>query len=246
MSDAKSTKQKAAERMAKMKALHQARNEARNQNHSEVKKEVERNSLPKNWEIRQRKAEWLIKDKETQEAVEAKGFDYDRVKLLSVSALEQEVRRKRSSWMFSRPNIIFVFFQKAEKLKKKRKVGDQGFADYETQTARQYTRLIRAMPPKDIHRYNAQKESYGEDYFKSNPILEGKTKDTKEAVQRMVDDLEAQADKRKNFSRRRMYNDDADIDYINEKNAKLNKKLERYYGEYTKEIKQNLERGTAI
>lgn len=102
------------------------------------------------------------------------------------------------------------------------------------------------MPPKDIHRYNEQKKNYGEDYFKANPILEGKSKDSKEAVRRMVDDLEAQADKRKNFSRRRMYNDDADIDYINEKNAKLNKKLERYYGEYTKEIKQNLERGTAI
>lgn len=102
------------------------------------------------------------------------------------------------------------------------------------------------MPPKNIHKYNEQKEEYGEEYYNSNPILEGKAKDSKDAVQRMVDDLEAQADKRKNFSRRRMHNDNADIDYINEKNAKLNKKLERYYGEYTKEIKQNLERGTAI
>lgn len=113
MSDAKSTKQKAAERMAKMKALHQARNEARNQNHSEVKKEVERNSLPKNWEIRQRKAEWLIKDKETQEAVEAKGFDYDRVKLLSVSALEQEVRKKKDpAGCFQGLTLFLYFFRK--------------------------------------------------------------------------------------------------------------------------------------
>lgn len=125
-------------------------------------------------------------------------------------------------------------------------MGDQGFADYETQTSRQYARLIRAMPPKDLYKYNEQKEAYGEEYFNGNPVLEGKAKDPKDAVNRMVDDLEAQAEKRRNFSRRRMYNEESDIDFINEKNAKLNKKLERYYGEYTKEIKQNLERGTAI
>ncbi|KAG5673754.1 hypothetical protein PVAND_003774 [Polypedilum vanderplanki] len=218
-------KAKMAERMAKLKSLHQARNEARNQNHNEVKKEVERNSLPKNWEIRQQKAEWLIKDKAKREAVEEKGIDYERVKLLNVSALEQD---------------------RLEKLKKKRKVGDQGFADYETQTARQYQRLIKAMPPKDLRKYNEQKQEYGEDYYSANPILEGKAKDSKEAIQRMVDDLDEQAEKRKNFSRRRMHNDEADIDYINEKNARLNKKLDRYYGEYTKEIRENLERGTAI
>jgi pre-mRNA-splicing factor SYF2 len=131
-------------------------------------------------------------------------------------------------------------------MKKKRKVPDQGFADYETQTARQYQRLVKAMPPKDFRRYNEQKEAYGENYFSANPILEGKAKDSKDAVQKMVADLDEQANKRKNFSRRRMHNDEADIDYINEKNARLNKKLDRYYGEYTKEIKQNLERGTAI
>jgi pre-mRNA-splicing factor SYF2 len=43
-----------------------------------------------------------------------------------------------------------------------------------------------------------------------------------------------------------MHNDEADIDYINERNMKFNKKLERFYGQYTSEIKQNLERGTAI
>lgn len=52
--------------------------------------------------------------------------------------------------------------------------------------------------------------------------------------------------KREKYSRRRIHNDDADIDYINERNMKFNKKLERFYGQYTTEIKQNLERGTAV
>jgi len=53
-------------------------------------------------------------------------------------------------------------------------------------------------------------------------------------------------EKRAKYSRRRAFNDDADIDYINERNAKFNKKAERFYGKYTAEIKQNLERGTAV
>lgn len=57
MADDKSTKVKMAERMAKLKNLHQVRNEARNQNHSEVKKEMERMTLPKNWDLRQQKAD---------------------------------------------------------------------------------------------------------------------------------------------------------------------------------------------
>lgn len=226
MADAKSTKEKMAERKAKLKNLHNARNEARNQNHSEVKKEMERFTLPKNWDQRQQKAEWLIKDKANRDAAEEKGVDYDRVKLLSVSALDQE---------------------RIDKIKKRnKKVGDQGFADYETQTARQYQRLVKAMPAKDLQRYNEQKEMVGEAFFSSNPIMEGAQKDSKGAIDNMVNDLEAQIEKRKKFSRRRMHNDEADIDYINEKNRRLNKKLAMYYDPYTSEIKQALERGTAI
>jgi len=226
MAEVKSMKERMTDRMAKLKNLHNARNEARNQNHSEVKKEMDRQNLPKNWDIRQQKAEWLIKDKANRDAADEKGIDYDRVKLLTVSALDQE---------------------RIDKIKKRnKKIGDQGFADYETQTARQYQRLVKAMPPKDLERYNEQKEIVGESFFSSNPILEGTHKDSKAAVDNMVKDLEGQIEKRKKFSRRRMHNDEADIDYINEKNRRLNKKLAMYYDKHTEEIKKALERGTAI
>lgn len=52
--------------------------------------------------------------------------------------------------------------------------------------------------------------------------------------------------KREKYSRRRLFDDDDDINFINERNMKFNKKLERFYGQYTEEIKQNLERGTAV
>ena len=58
--------------------------------------------------------------------------------------------------------------------------------------------------------------------------------------------LNHRIEKRSKFSRRRTHDEEADIDYINDRNAKFNKKLERFYGQYTTEIKQNLERGTAV
>jgi pre-mRNA-splicing factor SYF2 len=58
--------------------------------------------------------------------------------------------------------------------------------------------------------------------------------------------LFSRIEKRAKYSRRRAHDEDADIDYINERNAKFNKKLERFYGTYTADIKQNLERGTAV
>ena len=83
-------------------------------------------------------------------------------------------------------------------------------------------------------------------YAGRDTLIQGLHKDSKEGIDRMVEDLEKQVKKREKYSRRRRFDDDADIDYINERNMKFNKKLERFYGQYTTEIKQNLERGTAV
>lgn len=53
-------------------------------------------------------------------------------------------------------------------------------------------------------------------------------------------------ERRAKRSRRRMFNADADVDYINEKNLAFNKRLEKFYGKHTQEIKESLERGTAL
>lgn len=199
---------------------------ARKQNHVEVVAEDARLKLPANWESRQRQADWLIADEKGREEAAAKGLDYDRVKLLNVSAIEAANLEK----------------------KKKKKNPDVGFSDYEAQTARQYNRLVKQMPPPDMVKYERKRNELGDDIFYggAHAISQGLHKDTPKAIDNMVKDLENQIMKRKSFSRRRTHNDDADIDYINEKNARFNKKLDRFYGEHTAEIKQNLERGTAI
>ncbi len=53
-------------------------------------------------------------------------------------------------------------------------------------------------------------------------------------------------EKHSKFSRRREFQHNDDVDYINERNRKFNMKASRFYDKYTAETKQNLERGTAL
>ncbi|XP_044738873.1 pre-mRNA-splicing factor Syf2 [Chrysoperla carnea] len=217
--------EKQAERMKRLRELHTQRNQARQHNHEEVVAEDARNKLPTNWESRKRQAEWLKQDQEAREAAAKRGEDYDRVKLLNISALEAEQMER----------------------KKKKKNPDVGFSDYEQATIRQYNRLVKNMAPRDMEKYEEQKQKLGDAFYGGpNVILQGLHEDRSDAIDNMVMDLEQQIAKREKYSRRRTHNDDADIDYINERNAKFNQKLERFYGEHTAEIKQNLERGTAV
>mmetsp|Transcript_20406 Transcript_20406/g.26466 ORF Transcript_20406/g.26466 Transcript_20406/m.26466 type:complete len:418 (-) Transcript_20406:17-1270(-) len=66
-----------------------------------------------------------------------------------------------------------------------------------------------------------------------------------EAVDRMVVELEAKQ-KRAGASLRRRRDTGTDVDYINKRNKHFNQKIKRAFDSYTTEIRQNLERGTAI
>ena len=56
----------------------------------------------------------------------------------------------------------------------------------------------------------------------------------------------ARIERRKKFSKRRQHFEEEDVSYINERNRVFNKKASRFFDEYTKEVRENLERGTAI
>nr|CAG4652197.1 EOG090X0ECA [Triops cancriformis] len=215
---------KRTERLERLKKLHQRRNEARVTNHQEVVEEDKRSKLPSNWESRKMKADWIVeKDARSKEA-EEKGLTYDRMKNLDIQASD------------------------AEKLyrKKAQKNPDTGFADFEQATIRHYNSLVKNIRP-EMEEYEEEKAKLGDAFYaQRNTIVHGLHVDKPEAVDRMVADLEKQIEKRNKYSRRRRHDDDADIDYINERNMRFNKKLERFYGQYTTEIKQNLERGTAV
>lgn len=62
----------------------------------------------------------------------------------------------------------------------------------------------------------------------------------------MVEHISEREKQRDKFSRRRMDFEANSTDAINDKNAFFNKKIKRAFDKYTVEIRQNLERGTAI
>ncbi len=69
---------------------------------------------------------------------------------------------------------------------------------------------------------------------------------SKAGLDRMSQDVTDRQEANRRFSKRRMTLDAADVDSINERNANFNKKLKRSFDKYTVEIRQNLERGTAL
>ncbi|XP_077236338.1 uncharacterized protein LOC143877908 isoform X2 [Tasmannia lanceolata] len=99
----------------------------------------------------------------------------------------------------------------------------------------------------DLEGYNKSKEADPEFYRDASSLQYGKTpKISEENIENMVKELTDRDEKRKAFSRRRRFHEEKDIDSINDRNEHFNKKIERAFGKYTLEIKNNLERGTAL
>ncbi|XP_022146277.1 pre-mRNA-splicing factor syf2 [Momordica charantia] len=99
----------------------------------------------------------------------------------------------------------------------------------------------------DLEEYNKMKDSDPEFYREASSLQYGKApKISEDKIDNMVKELKERDEKRKSFSRRRKFHEDKDIDSINDRNEHFNKKIERAFGRYTLEIKNNLERGTAL
>ncbi|GMI29508.1 hypothetical protein TeGR_g3959 [Tetraparma gracilis] len=76
----------------------------------------------------------------------------------------------------------------------------------------------------------------------ADPSAEGGT--TKAGVARMAQELKDRAAIVR--SRKRLEHEGEDVDYINDRNKHFNKKIKRVFDKHTVEIRQNLERGTAL
>ncbi|CAD7954279.1 unnamed protein product [Amoebophrya sp. A25] len=100
----------------------------------------------------------------------------------------------------------------------------------------------------DRQLYEEQKTELGEDAFynEGGQYMVTGFKDSEAGKKRFLDALKKQEDKKGAFSRRRMHVDEADFQHINERNRVFNNKMDRFYGDHTLEIRQNLERGTAL
>ncbi|CAL8103414.1 unnamed protein product [Calicophoron daubneyi] len=209
--------------LRKLRELHLRRNEARKCNHTEVVEEDRRSKLPSNWEVKQKRLQWEEEDEQFRAKCEADNVDPERTRALDVSA---EVADRLDARRRKKCNT------------------DEGFSSYADASHRKYLKLTKHIRP-DLVAY--KKEKLGDLAFPTaNTIGLMDRADAPEDLEHLAKRIEEEAAKRPSYSRRRPFDADADIDYINERNKRYNELLERHYGKYTAEIKQNLERGTAV
>ncbi|KAI0332185.1 SYF2-domain-containing protein [Cubamyces sp. BRFM 1775] len=83
-------------------------------------------------------------------------------------------------------------------------------------------------------------------YRDANTLLYADNKPSEEAIDKVIEKINKDVDKKKRFSRKRANEDEGDVTYINERNRVFNKKIARYYDKYTAEIRASFERGTAL
>ncbi|KPP58707.1 pre-mRNA-splicing factor syf2-like [Scleropages formosus] len=254
--------QKREERLRKFRELHFKRNEARKLNHQEVVEEDKRLKLPSNWEAKKARLEWELQVDEKRKECVAQGEDYDMVKLLEISAEDAErwERKKKKK----NPDPGFSGYAEAQ-LRQYQRLTKQiqpDMENYERQreecgedfhpTSNSLIHGTHIPSKESVDRMveDVEKQMNLFFVFPSLHLTLGWLGSV--SVSAVVIQTTTcchgpyRIEKRSKYSRRRAYNDDADIDYINERNAKFNKKAERFYGKYTAEIKQNLERGTAV
>ena len=214
----------------KLEQLKEQRKRASQTNFKEVLEENERAKRPANWEKRLERNLKKLETEEARQKAEAAGEDFELKRSLQYRADEIEKWEKHKS--------------------QKKNPALEGYVDFEEATRRQYERSVKQIKP-DLVEYNAMKNKMGEEKFyltngEDSVPKSSLTIDSEKGIDRMVEDTQKQIEIRSKRSRRRRFDDEADVDYINERNMKFNKKLERFYGQYTDEIKKNFERGTAM
>jgi pre-mRNA-splicing factor SYF2 len=170
---------------------------------------------------KRQEAQDLLMEKE----LNGQGIDVERVKNLKYSIEETE------KWN--------------EKLMEKEERKDSGFTDFAQVAAKKYRKTIKDFKP-NLKEYEEQKTSAGF-YRDANDLQYGTgQKPNRQQLQRLTQEIENQNITRGKFSKRRAYNDNDEVTFINERNMRFNKKVNRAYDKYTTEIKANLERGTAL
>jgi pre-mRNA-splicing factor SYF2 len=150
---------------------------------------------------------------------------------------------------------------------------NNAFQDYHQEANKSYKRQLRNVNP-NLEKYEKQKmaaiekaaasggldivetedgeliavDKDGTFYSTADSTSFTQNKPDKEAVDRLVKDLQRAEEVRLKKRKERMAQngDDGDVTYINEKNKQFNQKLSRFYNKYTAEIRDSFERGTMI
>eukprot|EP00669_Euglena_mutabilis_P011577 TRINITY_DN6200_c0_g1_i1.p2 TRINITY_DN6200_c0_g1~~TRINITY_DN6200_c0_g1_i1.p2 ORF type:complete len:277 (-),score=122.69 TRINITY_DN6200_c0_g1_i1:116-925(-) len=224
-----------AARMTRLFELRMKLNKARSLNKTAVLEEFQRTAKGGRPDWKAKKQDWKDRKKKLEEDVADDTLHPDK-EYLNTTAAAAEAQEKRLGKRKARQAAFGweIFGQDATYNSHKKRV----------------TRLQQDHGPALITAYQERKESEPEEAVfptTDSLVTVGAATSTDPQGQRRVSaELAEQMERRSKWSRRRQFFETADVDYINERNRVFNKKLARAFDPYTKEIKQNLERGTAL
>jgi len=204
-------------------------NQSRKANRSEVELEYKRANDP-NHDKKERYQESLEKQKAWKEELKRKGVNEKDWCLLETA---ESAGRK----------------QERDRVKEERKAtfGWQSFT--QDATFRAYEKSLDKLPTATSAASGASKASTvltaSASYDPMNYGGRVHSEVQPENLQKLTAHIQEREQSREKFSRRRQAAGGG-VDYINDRNAEFNKKIKRSFDKYTVEIRQNLERGTAL
>lgn len=216
------------ERERKLFELRLRMNQGRAQNNKEVIEEQKRAADP---DYARKKAEERFKKASDKEEGKDSGEAGGRPKLGDLSKEKQHLQDTEES----------CELREAKKRKKNKDAFGWDVFNQDS-IARAHEKRVQHLS-LDESAYNEQKARLAEDTSLFAGHGYQATDDQKD---RLAEAITKMSENKKDFSRRRDHIVDEDCTYVNERNRLFNKKMQRYFGAYTEEIRQNLERGTAL
>ena len=210
---------------AKQRKLFELRlklNEGRKKNQAAVVEEKKRVDAPEEYaNAQKRKINEMAKKSRTDTLVK-QGIDPTAYHL--TATMEQAERSKKVKKHVYDPNNAGQFS------------ADRQYAAYERANAHLVV---------DMEAYNAQKESTPDFYRSKDSIYYTSNKPSQDAINRLAEQVST-VQRRKAEAHEKKTHAAKDIDGINIRNERFNQMLAKNYDKYSKEIKANLERGTAL
>ncbi len=228
-------------------------NEARKRNHQQVIEENKRAHSDAEAAARERRRAWQAKQDELRKEAEARGLDPERAKLLHTTAYAAERKTRadadaaaqRFDWDMYNDDAVARRHQKLVDAqfkphpKKRRSAAAAAGNDDDDDRGDDDHAAAAAGQPAVLDAADALDPARNAALFRPSAPRE-------QALNKLVDALHAGAEKRAQFSRRRTEHEEADVDYLNTKNKLFNKKLSKAFDSYSADIRQNLERGSAV
>eukprot|EP00755_Sulcionema_specki_P012502 Sspe_Gene.51575::Locus_28627_Transcript_2_6_Confidence_0.375_Length_899::g.51575::m.51575/K12868/SYF2; pre-mRNA-splicing factor SYF2 len=220
-------------RKRRLENLRLMMNKTRNLNKEAAKDEYRRETEGEAAAEARRRKQYMQEKKKQEQAEAAEGLVDPTRAHLHVTAAQAAERTKK---------------EKRKKANEAPMGWDMFNVDTQVKTYKKRVQRVHEAFGKDLKDEVEEGKERGDDMHPDvDTNLEfGEAKVTEAMRIRLRAELEAQEKRRASFSRRRAHNEDYDIDYINERNKVFNEKLRRHFDKYTVEIRQNLERGTAL